>query len=157
MSELAMAGVAGGESVSSLGSASGAHNEPWSLVKRIAFRFFFSYFVLFGFPFPIDRIPFVDEIIDKVYYEPWQRLAAWVGEQLAAIKIVKIQFPDPPQLARAPCLLRPPAGRPLDSREATRPTPPPIARSIPSTQHSLAVRGRTLDQPCAGESRVPPS
>jgi hypothetical protein len=81
MSEPAMAGVAAGESVSPSGSASGAHRVPWNIAKRIAFRFFFSYFVLFGFPFPIDRIPFIDEIIDNVYYEPWKRFAAWVGEQ----------------------------------------------------------------------------
>jgi len=54
----------------------------WPPAMRIGFRFFFSYFVLFGFPFPIDRIPGASDVIDRIYYEPWTAFAAWVGERL---------------------------------------------------------------------------
>jgi hypothetical protein len=46
---------------------------------------------LFGFPFPIDRVPFVGEIVDKLYYDPWQRLAAWVGEQILGHPLLTIE------------------------------------------------------------------
>jgi hypothetical protein len=31
--------------------------EPWSLAKRVLFRFGFAYFVLFNLPSPLDYIP----------------------------------------------------------------------------------------------------
>ena len=34
-------------------------SRPWSLALRVAFRFVFSFLVLFNFPFPLDVIPFV--------------------------------------------------------------------------------------------------
>jgi hypothetical protein len=92
MSELTMSGVAGSESsVSSSDSASPPREIFWSLSQRAGFRFFFSYFVLFGFPFPLDRFPGVDDIVDALYYQPWQGVAAWVGERLLGHSLSTMQ------------------------------------------------------------------
>ena len=31
--------------------------EGWNAITRVAFRFFFAYFVLYSFPFPLNSIP----------------------------------------------------------------------------------------------------
>jgi hypothetical protein len=87
MSELAMSGPADD---ACLVRSSGSHDVPWSAAQRVAFRFFFSYFVLFGFPFPLDRIPFFGDVVDTVYYDPWQRLAAWVGQLILGHPLLTI-------------------------------------------------------------------
>jgi hypothetical protein len=55
---------------------------PWSPVARVVFRFFFAYFVLFGFPFPLDRIPGLGDLFGTLYYEPWEAVAAWIGARI---------------------------------------------------------------------------
>jgi hypothetical protein len=55
---------------------------PWSPASRVLFRFFFSYFVLFGFPFPFDRVPGLGGLFDTLYYQPSEALAAWVGARI---------------------------------------------------------------------------
>src|SRR5262249_47905614 len=34
----------------------------WSLAQRIAFRFFFAYFVIYSFPYPLSTIPGADKL-----------------------------------------------------------------------------------------------
>ena len=55
---------------------------PWSPLSRVAFRFLFAYFVLFGFPFPLDRVPGLGDLFDAFYYQPSEAAAAWVGARL---------------------------------------------------------------------------
>jgi len=35
---------------------------PWNLAMRISFRFFFAYFMVYNFPFPLSQIPGSDLI-----------------------------------------------------------------------------------------------
>lgn len=39
--------------------------KPWSVALRVAFRFVFSFLVLFNFPFPLDVVPFVGEAVQS--------------------------------------------------------------------------------------------
>jgi len=79
MSELAMSVMATSDSPARVT----AEQRPvWSAGLRVAFRFFFSYFLLYGFPFPIDRIPIISEVVDRIYYQPWMAIAASLGERL---------------------------------------------------------------------------
>lgn len=61
---------------------------PWSLAKRIAFRFAFCYLVLYNFPFPFDYVPFLyapfgwfEQLLRNLIYRP-------VGEQLFGLTYV---------------------------------------------------------------------
>jgi hypothetical protein len=45
----------------------------WSTFKLLAFRFAFTYLVVYSFPFPLDSIPWLGEQI----YRPWN--AIWIG------------------------------------------------------------------------------
>jgi len=53
----------------------------WSPATRLLFRFGFSYFVLYNFPFPLDYIPYVDAVV-MPYYQMWKLLVPWVGSRL---------------------------------------------------------------------------
>ncbi len=60
----------------------------WSLAKRIAFRFAFSYLVLYNFPFPFDYVPLLyplvgwhEKLLATLIYRP-------VSEQLFGIPFV---------------------------------------------------------------------
>ena len=60
----------------------------WSLAKRIAFRFAFSYLVLYNFPFPLDYVPFLyslvgwyEKLLTTLFYRP-------AAEQLFGIPFV---------------------------------------------------------------------
>jgi uncharacterized membrane protein YphA (DoxX/SURF4 family) len=54
---------------------------PWSPARRIAFRFAFSYLVLYNFPSPLGFIPGTDGLT-AWYYPPWNALVLWVGTHL---------------------------------------------------------------------------
>ena len=51
----------------------------WHLAKRIAFRFVFTYFVLYIIPFPLEYLPFTTTLIQK-YTDLWQTIVPWVGK-----------------------------------------------------------------------------
>lgn len=51
----------------------------WHLAKRIAFRFVFTYFVLYIIPFPLEYLPFTTTLIQK-YTDLWQAIVPWVGK-----------------------------------------------------------------------------
>jgi len=58
---------------------------PWSRVKKTAFRFFFAFFGLFVFPFPISVIPFVSQITQP-YSQFWTWLINIVGKNILGIE-----------------------------------------------------------------------
>jgi hypothetical protein len=59
----------------------------WSPVKRVLFRFAFSYLVLYNLPFPLHRIPWAGPIITQPYKDLWNWLVPWAGTHLLGINI----------------------------------------------------------------------
>jgi hypothetical protein len=53
----------------------------WSLGTRIAFRFVFSYFVLYAFPFPVYWIPYTGYLLRK-YRQLCHFIAPWTGKHI---------------------------------------------------------------------------
>ncbi|HTQ79627.1 MAG TPA: hypothetical protein VMM92_06500, partial [Thermoanaerobaculia bacterium] len=53
----------------------------WSLGQRLGFRFFFSYFLLYLFPFPLDYIPYPVKPLE-LYQRGLNGLVLWVGRVL---------------------------------------------------------------------------
>lgn len=56
----------------------GSFETRWGLAKRVAFRFVFSYLVLYNLPFPLGEPTFTDAVAQK-YDDLWQPVVAWVG------------------------------------------------------------------------------
>jgi len=56
----------------------------WSLLKRIAFRFFFAYLVLYLFPFPVNAIDAFEDATTG-YDSLWARLVQPVGKALFGV------------------------------------------------------------------------
>ncbi|HEY6332376.1 MAG TPA: hypothetical protein VI756_23830 [Blastocatellia bacterium] len=54
---------------------------PWSLARRIAFRFCLVYIVLYFFPFPFSFIYFLGFISEK-YQSLWNVLVTWAGKHI---------------------------------------------------------------------------
>ena len=52
--------------------------EGWNAITRVAFRFFFAYFVLYSFPFPLNSIP-GSYVIFAPYWRMWSAIVVWVG------------------------------------------------------------------------------
>jgi hypothetical protein len=80
---------AGVDAVGSLSSE--AVQQPtggWTLAHRIAFRFAFSYFALFIFPFPIDSIPKLGDKLDELVAKPFMALNMWVGHHVFGLKTI---------------------------------------------------------------------
>lgn len=68
--------------------------EPrWHLAKRIAFRFFFAYFVLCIIPFPLEYLPFTGTLIEK-YNGLWQAFVPWVGRHILHLSYEITVFPN---------------------------------------------------------------
>ena len=63
-------------------------NPHWGLVKRIAFRFVFVYFVLYTFPFPLDVIPVYGQILGQPYTDLWDKAMPWVGERVFGVQVL---------------------------------------------------------------------
>jgi len=61
--------------------------QTWSPVRRIVFRFVFSYLVLYNFPFPLDTIPWLGAILTQPYKDLWNALVPWVGRHLFHVNI----------------------------------------------------------------------
>lgn len=51
---------------------------PWRSETRIAFRFFFLYFGLYNFPFPLGWLPGTQSFYQQ-YASIWHRIVPWVG------------------------------------------------------------------------------
>lgn len=58
---------------------------PWSLARRLGFRFFFLYWLLYSLPFPLTQLPYTDWIVG-----PWSELhdgiALWCGHHVLGIE-----------------------------------------------------------------------
>ncbi|MGZ4872687.1 MAG: hypothetical protein ACXVK3_12530, partial [Candidatus Angelobacter sp.] len=53
----------------------------WNLALKIAFRFAFSYFVLYCFPFPLGGIPYTGKPAE--WYElAWHKVVPWIAQHL---------------------------------------------------------------------------
>ena len=61
-------------------------NPVWSPVKRLLFRFAFSYLVLYSFPFPLYYIPYVG-MVGAWYGMLWGKIVPWAGQQLFGVTI----------------------------------------------------------------------
>ena len=58
----------------------------WSPAKRIAFRFFFSYFLLYIFPFPLEYVPFLEKVFG--FYQTFlDSVVTWVGRTVFHVAI----------------------------------------------------------------------
>lgn len=53
----------------------------WHPARRAAFRFVFSYLVLYIIPFPIEYLPFSGSLIQQ-YTNLWQAIVPWVGKHV---------------------------------------------------------------------------
>jgi hypothetical protein len=58
----------------------------WGPVKKLLFRFAFSYLVLYSFPFPLYYIPYVAMAV-MWYFQMWSKLVPWVGQQVFGVTI----------------------------------------------------------------------
>jgi hypothetical protein len=67
-------------------SVAGGERPAWSFARKVSFRCFFSYFLLYLFPFPLDVIPYVG-LVGVPYGKMWNALVPWVGKRLFAVDI----------------------------------------------------------------------
>ncbi len=56
----------------------------WSLARRVGFRFFFVYFVLYSFPFPVGHLPWTEALASR-YARLWYAVDPWVGRHVLGI------------------------------------------------------------------------
>jgi hypothetical protein len=68
----------------SLNPAQPATAEPWSLARRIAFRFAFVYLIVYLFPSPLDLFPGL-EWLTEPYTNLWNVLVPWVGQHVLGL------------------------------------------------------------------------
>jgi len=55
--------------------------------KRFLFRVLFVYVLLYCFPFPVNVIPIVGEMIEQPYTDLWNEAVPWVGERLFRVEV----------------------------------------------------------------------
>jgi hypothetical protein len=53
----------------------------WPLAKKLAFRFFFTYFLLYIFFNPNGVLPYVDDVYNW-YIQPFHKLIVWIGNHV---------------------------------------------------------------------------
>jgi hypothetical protein len=58
----------------------------WGPVRRVLFRFLFSYLVLYNFPFPLSFIPVYGGVLDDSYKEILHTAVPWVGKHVLGVK-----------------------------------------------------------------------
>lgn len=76
-----------------------AQQTAWTPVQKFFFRFFCCLFLIYIFPFPLDSIPFVNEIskinekltawytaIFEAYTNLWHKIIPWLGQHVYHIK-----------------------------------------------------------------------
>src|SRR5262245_55863474 len=64
--------------------AEAAQPEPakrWHSATPIAFRFFFAYWIIYSFPFPLNFIPGITLLTGK-YVQMWHAIEVWVGKHV---------------------------------------------------------------------------
>ena len=70
-------------------------HQSWNAYQKIAFRFFCCLFLIYLFPFPIDSLPFVNELLSihpklsewfgapfEKYTEFWHAFIPWIGKHI---------------------------------------------------------------------------
>ena len=55
--------------------------------KRFLFRVLFVYVLLYCFPFPVNVIPIVGEMVEQPYTDLWNEAVPWVGERLFRVEV----------------------------------------------------------------------
>lgn len=60
---------------------------PWSLGRKLAFRFVSAYFLLYCLPFPLDHIPWVSRLAAR-YDQLWNLAVTWVGKACFGLDIL---------------------------------------------------------------------
>lgn len=73
--------------------------QGWTLLQKIAFRFFTCLFIIYLFPFPIDSFPFINEIISihpklqsfygdvfGAYTNLWHAIIPWIAKTMLGIE-----------------------------------------------------------------------
>lgn len=58
--------------------------QPWNLAQKLIFRFFFIYFAINLFPFPLDYIPGA-EFLFQYYDKMWESITPWVGQSVLGL------------------------------------------------------------------------
>ncbi|MCY1000667.1 hypothetical protein OWM54_26320 [Myxococcus sp. MISCRS1] len=56
---------------------------PWSLAKRLGFRFVCAYVLLYAFPFPVYVVPVIGEPISEAISDFWNLVVPWVTRNVA--------------------------------------------------------------------------
>ncbi|WP_257666695.1 DoxX family protein [Parapedobacter tibetensis] len=69
------------------------HLPRWTRLQRWAFRYFFIFFALYIFPFPLNSIPLVNQLA-LWYGKAWQQVVAWTGEHI-------LHLPEPITIFRS--------------------------------------------------------
>jgi len=65
----------------------------WRLGTRIAFRFAFTYLVLYIFPFPLGTLPYTDYPAEK-YQALWDKIVPWVRKHVLLLSYAS-SLPSP--------------------------------------------------------------
>ncbi|RCR69739.1 hypothetical protein [Larkinella punicea] len=65
----------------------------WHPAQKLTFRFFFAYFLLYVFPFPLSNVP-GSYFLTSSYNEVWHALVPWVGRTLLHLPYEITVFPN---------------------------------------------------------------
>ncbi len=61
-----------------------AAETPWTLRRRVLFRFAALYFFFYAFPFPPGYLPGTDTV-GELLSDLWQPIVPWTGEHLLSL------------------------------------------------------------------------
>jgi hypothetical protein len=80
-------------------------NSNWTFNEKFAFRFCFVFFLLYIFPFPVNSIPFSNELLSlnqkiagwfdallNVYYNFWHGIVSWTGKHVLHLSYSIVTF-----------------------------------------------------------------
>lgn len=65
----------------------------WNTAQKLAFRFFFVYFLLYIFPFPLENLP-GSYYLTQFYTDAWNVLVPWVGRTILHLPYEITVFPN---------------------------------------------------------------
>ncbi|KAA9357576.1 DoxX family protein [Larkinella humicola] len=69
------------------------HPLPWNPAQKLVFRFFFAYFLLYVFPFPLSNVP-GSYFLTSSYNDVWHTLVPWVGRTILHLPNEITVFPN---------------------------------------------------------------
>jgi uncharacterized membrane protein YphA (DoxX/SURF4 family) len=80
-------------------------NSDWTFTEKLIFRLCFVFFILYIFPFPLNAIPFSNELLSlnqkiagwyyavfESYYSIWHRFVPWIGKHLLHLSYPIVTF-----------------------------------------------------------------